>query len=62
MQLSLRNRLSNTRNATNVIVNNDNLREALKNRLNNDLVVAKYYNNDDAKKESCKNQIVCKEQ
>jgi len=62
MQLSFKNRFSNTRDATSVIVDNNNFKEALKDRLDNNLVVAKYYNDDDAKKEFCKNQIICKEQ
>jgi len=62
MQLSLEDYLSNTRNATNVIVNNNNLREALKDCLDNNFVVAKYYSDKDAKEKSCKNQIICKEQ
>ena len=62
MQLSFRDCLSNTRNATNVIVNNNNFRKTFKNCFDNNLVVAKYYNNNNAKKKSCKNQIICKEQ
>jgi len=62
MQLSFRDCFSNTRDATSVIVNDNNLREALKNRLDDNFVVAKCYDNDDAKEKSCKNQIVCKEQ
>jgi len=55
MQLSFRDRFSNTRDATSVIASDDNLREALKNCLDDNLVVARYYGDDDAKKESCKN-------
>jgi len=62
MQLSLRDRFSNTRDTTSLIVDDNNLREALKNRLDSNFVVARYYNDNNAKKESCKNQIVCKEQ
>ena len=62
MQLSFKNCLSNTRDATNVITNNNNLKEALKDCLDNNFVVAKCYNNDNAKEKSCKNQIVYKEQ
>jgi len=61
MQLSLRDRFSNTRDVTSVIVDNNNLKEALEDCLDNNLVVARYYSNGDAKKEPCKNQIVCKE-
>jgi len=61
MQLSFRDCFSNTRDATSVIVNNNNLREALKDRLSDNLVVAKYYDDNNTKKKSCKNQIVCKE-
>jgi len=50
MQLNLRDCLSNTRDATSVIVDNNNFKEALENCLNNNLGVARYYNNDDAKK------------
>jgi len=62
MQLNLRDCFLNTRDATSVIVDNNNFREAFKDCLNNNLVVARCYNNDNAKKKLCKNQIICKEQ
>jgi len=55
MQLSFKNCFSNIRDATNVIVNDNNLREALKDYFNNNLVIARYYNNNDAKEKSYKN-------
>jgi len=62
MHLSLKDCFSNTRNATSVIVDNNNFKEALKDCFSNNYVVAKCYNNDNAKEKSCKNQIIYKEQ
>jgi len=54
MQLSFKDRFLNTRDATSVVVDSNNLREALKNCLGDNFVATRYYNDNDAKRNLAK--------
>jgi hypothetical protein len=60
MQLSFRDSLSHTRDATSLIVDNNDLREALRDSLNDDFVIARCHGDDNAKARLYKIKLIKK--